>query len=71
VAGSSSDTENTCGEGSAGWSRVAPVKLPSLTQEPNTLSPLVGENGKFWRTVWYREYRSACRYASLQSDVTY
>jgi putative transposase len=37
LAGSSSDNANACGEGSAGWSRVAPVKLPSLKQEPDML----------------------------------
>jgi hypothetical protein len=49
VAGSSSDTQNTCGEGSAGWGRVAPVELPSVKQEPNAVSSS-GEMGKFWRT---------------------
>jgi putative transposase len=38
LAGSSSDSLNACGEGSAGLSRPAQVKLPSLKQEPNTFS---------------------------------
>jgi transposase len=37
LAGSSSDNANACGEGCAGGSRVVPVKLPSLKQEPDTL----------------------------------
>jgi putative transposase len=36
LAGSSSDSQNACGEGSAGASRWAGVKLPSVKQEPNT-----------------------------------
>jgi putative transposase len=42
LAGSSSDSQNACGEGSAGRGREAVVKLPSLKQEPNTDYPLVG-----------------------------
>ena len=37
LAGSSSDSQNACGEGSAGHSLMAAVKLPSLKQEPNAL----------------------------------
>ncbi|HEX8982858.1 MAG TPA: RNA-guided endonuclease TnpB family protein [Ktedonobacterales bacterium] len=36
LAGSSSESENACGEGSAGRGRAASVKLPSVKQEPNT-----------------------------------
>jgi len=36
LAGSSPDNRNACGEGSAGRSRLAPVKLPSGKQEPDT-----------------------------------
>jgi putative transposase len=50
LAGSSSDSQNACGEGSAGLGRPAQVKLPSVKQEPNTCSASV-EHGKFWRTV--------------------
>jgi putative transposase len=50
LAGSSSESRNACGEGSAGWGCTAPVKLPSLKQEPNTGHPLAGAHGKFWRT---------------------
>ena len=53
LAGSSSDSLNACGEGSAGLGREAQVELPSVKQEPSTFSPPVGENGKFWRTVWH------------------
>ncbi|HEV8190543.1 MAG TPA: RNA-guided endonuclease TnpB family protein [Ktedonobacterales bacterium] len=35
-AGSSSESQNACGEGSAGQCRAALVELPSLKQEPNT-----------------------------------
>jgi putative transposase len=35
LAGSSSESQNACGEGSAGWSLAVPVKLPSRKQEPN------------------------------------
>lgn len=35
LAGSSSDSQNACGEGSADHSREVTVKLPSLKQEPN------------------------------------
>jgi len=38
LAGSSSDSQNACGEGSAGLGQVALVKLPSLKQEPNTFN---------------------------------
>ena len=37
LAGSSSDSRNACGEGSADQSREALVELPSVKQEPNTL----------------------------------
>ncbi len=37
LAGSSSDSRNACGEGSAGRGLVASVKLPSAKQEPDTL----------------------------------
>jgi putative transposase len=36
LADSSADSQNACGEGSAGGSRWAAVKLPSAKQEPNT-----------------------------------
>jgi putative transposase len=36
LADSSPDNANACGEGSAGRSRLAPVELPSVKQEPNT-----------------------------------
>jgi putative transposase len=36
LAGSSSDSENACGGGSAGQGREAAVKLPAVKQEPNT-----------------------------------
>jgi len=36
LAGSSSDSQNACGAGSAGASRWAGVKLPAVKQEPNT-----------------------------------
>jgi hypothetical protein len=36
LAGSSSDSQNACGEESAGGSLWAGVKLPSVKQEPNT-----------------------------------
>jgi putative transposase len=36
LAGRSSDSQNACGAGSAGQSREALVKLPSVKQEPNT-----------------------------------
>jgi putative transposase len=36
LAGSSSESQNACGEGSAGRSREAVVELPSVKQEPNT-----------------------------------
>ena len=38
LAGSSPDSLNACGEGSAGLGRPAQVKLPSVKQEPNTCS---------------------------------
>jgi len=38
LAGSSPDSLNACGEGSAGLGRPAQVKLPSLKQEPNAFS---------------------------------
>ena len=41
LAGSSSESQNACGGGSAGRRREAPVKLPSLKQEPDTLSSRV------------------------------
>jgi Putative transposase DNA-binding domain len=49
LAGSSPDRIHACGEGSAGLSRTAQVKLPSLKQEPNSFSA-EAENGTFWRT---------------------
>jgi putative transposase len=36
VAGSSPDTENACGGGSAGGGQGSVVKLPSVKQEPDT-----------------------------------
>jgi len=49
LAGSSSESKNACGAGSAGCSREAAVKLPTQVgaelrrkQEPNTSFPLVG-----------------------------
>jgi putative transposase len=36
LAGSSSESHNACGVGSAGRRRVAAVKLPAVKQEPNT-----------------------------------
>jgi putative transposase len=36
LADSSADSQNACGEGSAGLGRQAPVKLPLVKQEPNT-----------------------------------
>jgi putative transposase len=41
LAGSSSESRNACGGGSAGRSRSTPVELPSAKQEPDTLYPLV------------------------------
>ncbi len=35
LAESSSERRNACGEGSAGWDHIVPVKLPSLKQKPN------------------------------------
>jgi putative transposase len=37
LAGSSSESRNACGEGSAGLEQTAQVKLPAVKQEPNTL----------------------------------
>jgi putative transposase len=42
LAGSSSESRNACGGGSADLGREAPVKLPSVKQEPNTLCPRAG-----------------------------
>lgn len=42
LAGSSSDSQNACGEESAGRGCAAAVKLSSVKQEPNTFSPLAG-----------------------------
>jgi putative transposase len=39
LAGSSPDSLNACGGGSAGLGRQAPVKLPSMKQEPDTDYP--------------------------------
>jgi putative transposase len=50
LAGSSSESQNACGAGSAGRGRMALVELPVLKQEPDTLSSRVEENGQFWRT---------------------
>jgi putative transposase len=36
LAGSSSESQNACGVGSAGRRREAAVKLPTMKQEPNT-----------------------------------
>jgi transposase len=33
VAASSAETQNACGEGSAGWTATGPVELPSVKQE--------------------------------------
>jgi putative transposase len=49
LADSSSESQNACGEGSAGAGRTAGVKLPLGKQEPNTFDASA-ENGKFWRT---------------------
>jgi putative transposase len=38
LAGSSSESRNACGEGSAGLGREAPVELPSVKQEPDSFS---------------------------------
>jgi 3-hydroxybenzoate 6-monooxygenase len=58
LAGSSSESQNACGEESAGRSREAMVKLSSQAgtrsrrkQEPNTVSSRADETGRFWRTV--------------------
>jgi putative transposase len=51
LADSSADSLNACGEGSAGLGCSTQVKLPSVKQEPDTFPPLVGKNGKFWRTA--------------------
>jgi hypothetical protein len=40
LAGSSSESQNACGEESAGRRRVAALKLSSLKQEPNTFLPV-------------------------------
>jgi putative transposase len=57
LAGSSSESENACGVGSAGQGREALVKLPTQAgtrsrkkQEPNTFSSPAEQNGRFWRT---------------------
>ena len=42
LADSSADRQNTCGGGSAGGGQGPAVKLPSVKQEPDTFSPLVG-----------------------------
>jgi len=42
LAGSSSDSQNAGGEGSAGASPRTGVELPSMKQEPDTSTPLVG-----------------------------
>jgi putative transposase len=42
LADSSPDSVNACGEGSAGGSLWAGVKLPAVTQEPHTCYPRVG-----------------------------
>ena len=42
LAGCSSDSQNACGEGSAGLGRRIQVKLPSMKQEPNTNYPFAG-----------------------------
>lgn len=42
LAGSSPESQNACGEGSAGAGLWTGVKLPSVKQEPDTFSPLVG-----------------------------
>jgi putative transposase len=39
LAGSSSDSQNACGAGSAGRSHMAPVELPVVKQEPDTCYP--------------------------------
>jgi putative transposase len=39
LAGSSTERQNACGEGSAGWNPEIPVKLSSLKQEPDTPDP--------------------------------
>jgi putative transposase len=58
LAGSSSESENACGEESAGRSREAMVNLSSQAgtrsrrkQEPNTVSSRAEETVRFWRTV--------------------
>jgi transposase len=40
LADSSSDSQNACGEGSAGAGLTAGVKLPLVKQEPNTFDAL-------------------------------
>lgn len=37
LAGSSSDSQNACGEGSTGRGHMAPTQLPSMKQEPNAV----------------------------------
>jgi putative transposase len=41
LADSSSDSQNACGEASAGYGREAVVKLAPLKQEPNTFDASV------------------------------
>ena len=47
LAGSSSESQNACGEESAGRRRQAAVKLSSVKQESNTFATLVEANGQF------------------------
>lgn len=49
LAGSSSDSQNACGEESADQHRKALAKLSSMKQEPDAFSASA-YNGKFWRT---------------------
>jgi putative transposase len=50
LAESSSDSQNACGEESAGRGQATEVKPSSLKQEPNTIN-VSAVIGKFWRTV--------------------
>ncbi len=70
LAGSSSDSQNACGGGSAGQVLAAPVKLPSMKQEPDTrYAPAY--NGKFWRTVRHAPHNVLLdRAVSSQTDLS-
>jgi putative transposase len=49
LAGSSPESQNACGEASAGYGLAAVVKLAPLKQEPDAFDA-PAYNGKFWRT---------------------